>query len=165
MSEDRLTRALVSAASAAPSQCGDYRADPVPESLVWHCAEFLQSEIESDVIGLEWGVLEGLNDAGWRYLPTDRGVAGDQTVSDRMKAIDARQDALSSKSKRHLKALRRIKPANAHEVASLLVIAAQMQSYDPPPSGVFLVAGLAHFAKGRCPICGAPYVPACLTRS
>ncbi|MDB5439964.1 MAG: hypothetical protein JWM33_2391 [Caulobacteraceae bacterium] len=56
-------------------------------------------------------------------------------------------------------------PRNLHEVASLLVIAARMDAYEPGETTPFVSKAIAFLASAKCPGCGEPYVPPSLPTS
>ncbi|MGH1558485.1 hypothetical protein ACRAWD_13690 [Caulobacter segnis] len=56
-------------------------------------------------------------------------------------------------------------PANVHEAASLIVIAARIEIHDPGPTAPLVCKAMDFIAKATCPRCGEPYIPAKLPRT
>jgi hypothetical protein len=76
-----------------------------------------------------------------------------------MAAIEVQLAELWKERNRRLKDITKLGPRNLHEVASLLVIAARIDVYEPRETAPFVSKAIAFLASARCPGCGEHYVP------
>jgi hypothetical protein len=157
-------RLLLGVASAAPLVCtaaGGASPPPV-ESLVGQCAQWLKTEFETDRLSRRWAALEILAASGYDYFRLDDQERRRLPMGPEMDAIEVELDVLSKERNQRFKAIADMEPRNIHEVASLLVIAAQMDLYMPGDTAPLVRRSIEFLASATCPRCGEPYVPASL---
>jgi hypothetical protein len=73
-----------------------------------------------------------------------------------MAAIEEHLDGLFKQRNAVFADIAKMEPANLHEAASLMVIAARIEVYDPGPAAPLVRRALAFIATGTCPHCGEP---------
>ncbi|MDR7115817.1 hypothetical protein [Caulobacter sp. BE254] len=167
MSEDKadLTsisrRTLLGATSAAPLVCSapNAAAPPAAESLIGQCALWLANDFEHDGLARRWSALETLAASGYDYFRMSGHQRSSLPMAPEMAAIEVQLAELWKERNRRLKEITKLAPRNLHEVASLLVIAARIDVYEPGETTPFVSKAIAFLASARCPGCGEPYVP------
>jgi hypothetical protein len=166
MSEDQADptllsrRALLAVAGAAPLVCavGNAPATPAADTLIGSCAQWLTLDFKSDVLARRWAALETQAVAAYEYFRmNDRERLG-LPMGPEMAAIEEQLDVLFTRRKRLYRAITKMVPANLHEAASLIVIAARIEIHDPGPTAPLVRKAMDVIAKGTCPHCGEPYV-------
>ena len=166
MSEDQANptvlsrRALLAVAGAAPLICvaGGAQA-AATETLIGQCAQWLTLDFESDRLARRWALLETEAVAAFDYFRmNDRERLG-LPMGPEMAEIEKQLDGLFRRRKRLYRAITKMTPANLHEAASLIVIAARIDFHDPGPTAPLVRKAMECIAEGTCPRCGEPYVP------
>ncbi|MBW8858655.1 MAG: hypothetical protein JF570_02695 [Caulobacter sp.] len=167
MSEDKADptsisrRTLLGATSAAPLVCGvsNAAATPAADSLIGQCAGWLANEFEHDSLARRWSALETLAASGYDYFRMSDHRRSSLPMAPEMATIEVQLAELWKERNRRLKDIKQLAPRNLHEVASLLVIAARMDAYEPGETTPFVSKAIAFLASAKCPGCGEPYVP------
>jgi hypothetical protein len=154
-------RTLLGAASATPIACAvaGAAAAPAADGLIDQCAQWLTTDFESDRLARRWGALEVLAASGYDYFRLTEKERLGLPMAPEMAAIEAEMDVLWDERKRQFDAIKKLKPRNVHEAASLLVIAARMDVHDAGPTAPLVHQAITFLASAKCPGCGAPYVP------
>lgn len=167
MSEDKADptsisrRTLLGATSAAPLVCSapNAAATPAAESLIGQCALWLTNDFEHDGLARRWSALETVAASGYDYFRMSGHQRSSLPMAPEMAAIEVQLAELWKERNRRLKEITTLAPRNLHEVASLLVIAARIDVYEPGETAPFVGKAIAFLASAKCPGCGEPYVP------
>lgn len=155
-------RAVIGGAASAPTAAAfpaELRTRQT-DDLVARCSSWLALDLEIDRLSRRWSELEtqAVNDFDWfkltfaqrRRLPM--ALEMDQ-IEDRLgELFNVRRDGLA--------ALRKLKPADVHGVASKLVVAARVSLYESDELHGFIAEAVTALSALKCACCGAPYAPA-----
>jgi len=167
MSEDQADptlfsrRALLAVAGAAPVVCvvGNAPTAPAADTLIGRCAQWLTLDFESDHLARRWAALETEAVASFDYFRMNDRERRGLPMGPEMEAIEKQLDDLFSRRKRLYRAITKMTPANVHEAASLIVIAARIEIHDPGPTAPLVRKAMDFIAQATCPRCGEAYVP------
>lgn len=166
MSEDQTDptslsrRTLLGAASATPLACGVGKgASAASSDLISQCGRWLASDFKADDLARRWSALETLAASGYDYFRLNDRQRRALPMAPEMQAIERELDDLFAERKALFKAIAARSPRNLHEAASLLVIAARIDVYEPGPAAPLVKRALAYVSEATCPGCGAPYLP------
>lgn len=154
-------RTLLGATSAAPLVCNAQTAaaPTAADSLIGQCARWLANDFEHDDLARRWSALETLAASGYDYFRmSDRERRG-LPMAPEMAAIEVQLAERWKERTRRLKDITKLAPRNLHEVASLLVIAARIDLYEPGETAPLVSKAIGFLASAKCPGCGEPYVP------
>lgn len=166
MSEDQADptllsrRTLLAVAGAAPLACSvDAKAVPAADTLIGRCAQWLTLDFESDHLARRWAALETEALASFDYFRMNDRERRGLPMGPEMEAIEKQLDDLFTRRKRLYRAITKMTPANVHEAASLIVIAARIEIHDPGPTAPLVRKAIDFIAQATCPRCGEAYVP------
>lgn len=148
-------------ADRAPVACA---ADAPPaissaDTFIGSCAQWLASDFETDRLARRWAELETEAAANFDYFNMGERERLNLSMGPEMAAIEVQLDRLQKQRKRLYRAITKMTPANLHEAACLIVIAARIDVHEPGPTAPLVRKALDLVAKGTCPHCGEPYVP------
>lgn len=155
-------RTVLGAASATPLVCagGKAAASSADEGFLGQCAQWLKADFETDTLSRRWAALEILAASGYNYFRLSDHERRRLPMGPEMGAIEVELEALSKERDRRFKAITALEPQNIHEVASLLVIAARIDFYEPGTTAPLVRRSVEFLASAKCLRCGEPYVPA-----
>ena len=154
-------RALLAATGAVPLVCvaAEAPAAPATDTLVGRCAQWLTLDFESDRLARRWAALETQAVADFDYFNLSDSERLRLPMGPEMDAIEKQLDQLFNRRKRLYRAITKMTPANVHEAASLIVIAARIEIHDPGPTAPLVRRAMEFIAQATCPRCGEAYVP------
>lgn len=172
MSENRIDptavsrRTLLAGVGAAPLICAKAEASAAVESetLISRCTRWMSLEFEADELARRWSALETLAAGGYDYFRMDDRQRRGLPMGPEMAAIEEQLDQLFEGRKQLFGAIKRMAPANIHEAASFIAVAARIEVHEPGPAAPLVRKALEFIAEGKCPRCGEPYVPSELLR-
>lgn len=173
MSEDQLDkfrisrRAIIGAATAAPLACmaGEATTTPTADSLIGLCTHWLTVDIAIDRLARRWAQLEMEAVAKHDYFNLSSRARDRLPMMAEMDAIDVTLEKLWEEQEPVFRVLKKMTPANVHEMASMMVVAARIEGRDEGPAGSLSRKAMAFISEAKCPGCGSPYVPPSLPRS
>lgn len=154
-------RTLLGATSTAPLVCNlpNSPATQEADSLIGQCARWLANDFAHDELARRWSALETLAASGYDYFRMSDAQRSGLPMAPEMAAIEVQLAERWKERNHRLKDITKLAPRNLHEVASLLVIAARIDLYEPGETAPLVSKAIGLLASAKCPGCGEPYVP------
>lgn len=148
-------RALIGAASAAPTFPLNIVQGPQPDPLVARCAEWLAIDFESDRLSLRWAALETrmVDECRWFSLSSVERRGLPQAAE--MFEIEERLDRLSDEREQRLAALAGLRAQDLQGVASKLAVAARVLLHEGGPLHQLVADAVRVLTAHHSAHCGA----------
>ena len=172
MSEDHVDptsvsrRTLLAGVGVTPLICtkGEASVAVNSETLIARCTQWMSLEFEADELARRWSALETLAAGGYDYFRMDDRQRRSLPMAPEMAAIEEQLDRLFERRKQLFGTIKKMEPANIHEAASFIAVAARIEIYEPGPAAPLVRKALEFIAGGKCPHCGELYAPSELLR-
>lgn len=151
-------RALLGAASVAPTVGNAMIAPLLANDTVARCAEWITLDLKIGRLTLRWSQFETLmvREHRWFGLTETERRALPQAAE--MNEIDDTLEALFHQRERMLERLSRLRADTLDGVASKLTVAARLLQCEEHPAQPLVAGALRELVGMRCPDCGAPHV-------